>query len=120
MNTEKTDTSLTTTRDDAPVVTPLVDIYESAKALHFVVDMPGVADDQIDVRLEKGELTFEGRRPPKVNAPGNLGAVYRRAFVVPKGIMPDGIVANYSDGVLSVDVPKTDVAASRQIQVNVG
>lgn len=118
MSTQEQETSLTQTLDNTPVVSPPVDIYENEQSLLFFADMPGVGNDDIDVRLEKGELTFEGRRFPKVNVEGNQGLVYRRTFVVPKGIVPDGIVAKFNDGVLRVDVPKTNVATTRQIAVS--
>lgn len=96
---------------------PLVDIYENEKALLFIADMPGVGDDDIDVRLEKGELTMEGRRFARYHAESSKGFVYRRTFVMPKAILPENISAKFAEGILKIEVPKRDVVATRQIPV---
>lgn len=118
--TDTQDTSLAQTMDNLPVHAPLVDIYEDTGRLLFVADMPGVEETAVDVRMDKGELTLEGRRQKRFHADSSEAFVYRRTFVLPKGIVVDDITAKFAEGVLSVEVPKTNVVASREIPVNLG
>jgi len=100
---------------------PLVDIYENKTELLIIADLPGVGPDDIDVRLDKNELTIAGRR---ASAPeGNALAIegrpgdFTRTFLVPQGIVADGITAEVAQGVLKVHLPKVSTQKPRQINV---
>ena len=60
MKTEKNTTQAqpvaeaTSTR---PVIAPLVDIYENEQEYLVLADLPGVANDGVEIRFEKGELS---------------------------------------------------------------
>jgi len=100
---------------------PPVDIYETPDALHLVADMPGVASDGIEIDLREGVLTLLGRQSPvdeghvsyREFRPGNW---YRR-FTLSEAIDQERIAANLSNGVLTVDLPKTEKVKPRKIQV---
>lgn len=105
-----------------PAVAPAVDIYENAEELLVVADLPGVLQDHLSIRLEKGELTLEGRRSdaaelgsPQANLPD-----YRRSFLVPQGVDAEKISADLQGGVLRVHLPKSASLKPRQIPVSAG
>lgn len=104
-----------------PVVAPPVDIYENADEILLVADLPGVAEEQLAVRLEKDLLSIEGQMgtaSPGTLLAGNFKPVdYRREFVVPKGIDAEKIDATLKGGVLRVRLPKAAAVKPRQIQV---
>jgi HSP20 family molecular chaperone IbpA len=107
--------------DQRPRMAPAVDIYENADEVLLVADLPGVDKDSIDIRLEKGELTIEGKRR-KAPEGSALAAEFRsldfrRAFLVPRGINPEGIAADMANGVLRVHLPKAAALKPRQITV---
>jgi HSP20 family protein len=107
--------------DQRPTMAPAVDIYENADEVLLVADLPGVDKDGVDIRLEKGELTIEGKRR-KAPEGSSLAAEYkffdfRRAFLVPRGINPEGISAEMANGVLRVHLPKAAALKPRQITV---
>ena len=93
-------------------IRPQVDILASGE--HYIIraDLPGVAADDLEVRVDRGTLTFIGRRPGRVN--------FRRQFTIPKNTDIDEVVAGLEDGVLQVTVPKSAMARSRTIPVAVG
>ncbi|MRG94225.1 Hsp20/alpha crystallin family protein [Polyangium spumosum] len=102
-------------------VAPAVDVYENKTELLIIADLPGVGPDSIDVRLDKNELTISGKR---ASAPeGNPLAVegrpgdFTRTFLVPQGIVADGITAEVAQGVLKVRLPKISAQRPRQIAV---
>lgn len=123
-----TDRSLTSRDERAPekiqqrpAVPPAVDIYENADELLVVADVPGVTQDNLAVRVEKGELTFEGRRTDAAESGVQADNLpdYRRSFVVPQGVDADRISADLQGGVLRVHLPKSASLKPRQIPIRV-
>jgi HSP20 family molecular chaperone IbpA len=102
---------------------PPVDVFENAEELLIVADVPGVAQDGIDLRVENDTLTLVARRPdPKDSVPPALvrefdevdfAATYR----IPAGIDSANIVAETRSGTLVVRLPKAAAAKSRKIVV---
>ncbi len=105
-----------------PAVPPAVDIYENADELLVVADLPGVTQDKLAIRLEKGELTFEGRRAEAAEREQSAVDLpdFRRSFVVPQGIDSDKIAAELQAGVLRIHLPKSASLKPRQIPISAG
>lgn len=114
------------TRDE-PVYVPSTDIYEREDAILVRCDMPGVADDQLEVTLENYELSITGRQDAvrfaeRYNA---LSTEYgtgmmKRTFKVPQQIDRDRIKASLHNGVLHIELPKAEQAQPRKIEVKTG
>lgn len=104
-----------------PVIAPPVDIYENPEEILLYADLPGVPEERLTVRLEKDQLSIEGR--PAREDSGTLlagskkHADYRREFIVPKGIDAEKIEATIRQGVLRVRLPKLAAIKPRQIEV---
>src|SRR6202049_2697861 len=105
---------------------PPVDIQETDHELVVKADVPDMEMKDIDVRMENGTLTIRGER--KFEAKKNEGGWHRversygtfeRAFTLPETVNPEGVKADYKNGVLTVTLPKKEVAKPRQIKVNV-
>jgi len=104
--------------------TPDVDIIERKDSLYLVADMPGVAEDTIDINVEKNVLTISGRaKLEETTAPYrpfmreyDLGD-FRRSFTLSNTIDQTGIEATFKDGVLRLRLPKAKEAAPRKIKV---
>ncbi|HTN92087.1 MAG TPA: Hsp20/alpha crystallin family protein [Sorangium sp.] len=105
-----------------PAVPPAVDIYESAEELLVVADLPGVTQDRLAIRLEKGELSFEGRRTDAAEREQSADNLpdFRRSFVVPQGIDAEKISAELQAGVLRIHLPKSASLKPRQIPISAG
>lgn len=117
------DTSREPTRPTRTFV-PSADIYESENALTVVVEMPGVSKDNVEVNIEDGVLTIEGRLDftkydglQPVYSEYNVGP-YRRSFQIPNEIDPSKIAAQMSDGIMTLELPKAETAKPRRIQVS--
>ncbi len=106
------------------VYIPQVDIYSADDNIIILADMPGVADKDIDIMLEKDVLTINGY-VPNTAAPegyelahGEYGiGDYQRSFTLPDEIDRDNIEASLSHGVLRVTLPKAPEAQTRKITV---
>jgi HSP20 family protein len=105
-------------------IAPVVDVYENVDELLLLVDVPGAANDGIDVQLDKGQLTIMAKRGE--DTPGSLLAAeyrscdYLRVFSVPQGIDPSKIDAQLSGGVLRLRLPKSESVKPRRIEVKQG
>src|SRR5690606_27277348 len=102
---------------------PSADIYETEDHVVLVVDMPGVAAEDVDLTLERQVLTIRGRirhdRPegyrPIYEEYGE--GDYERAFTISEEIDRDRLEARCANGVLTLKLPKAETAKPRRIAV---
>jgi HSP20 family molecular chaperone IbpA len=100
---------------------PRVDVYENANELLVLADVPGATKENIQIHLDKGQLTLEARRDPADHGTA-LATEYRpvdyhRVFTVPQGIDATKIEAELTAGVLRVRLPKSDALKPRKIEI---
>ena len=122
--------SLTRPRGDGELLSghwvPAVDIYETPERVILVADLPGVEEDDIQVRIENNTLVLSGERRMKKDVnQENYHRVERghgtfhRSFTLPTTIDHDAIRAEHRDGVLEVSLPKSEGSKPRKIQIQV-
>jgi HSP20 family protein len=106
---------------------PPVDIYEDENKLVLKVEIPGMRQEDLDVRMEDNTLTVTGERNfQKEEKEENFHRVERRygtfyrAFTVPNTIDAESIKAEYEAGVLRIELHKRPENKPKQIKVNVG
>lgn len=102
---------------------PKVDILELPDELVVLADMPGLEGDDVDINFENGELTIHGRVKPRQPAGASclleeygVGDFFR-AFQVSEKVDAMRIAAEYSQGVLTLHLPKVEAARARKISV---
>jgi HSP20 family protein len=105
---------------------PEVDIHETEDALVLEVDLPGMEEKDLDIRVENNMLTVRGDRKfeKKVSEENYLRVEraygsFSRSFSLPQTIDAESIKADYRNGVLTIRVPKREEAKPRQVKVNV-
>ena len=103
---------------------PTVDIYESDDAFIATADLPGLSKKDIDVSIEDNVLTVSGERKfEKSDDEGTFRRVersygtFRRSFALPRSVDTAKVEAKFKDGVLTLTLPKSEVAKSRKITV---
>ena len=99
-----------------PVVwsTPPVDIYETDDELVLTADLPGVADNGLQLEVSRGVLTLEAEVQAADN--GKQRGYYRQ-FKLSERIDADAGEAALKDGVLTLRLPKSEAAKPRRIAV---
>jgi HSP20 family protein len=106
---------------------PPVDIAEDKDKIVLTAELPGFHENQIDIEMEGNLLTLRGERKFEEEKEGrNYHRVERsygqfvRSFTLPNNVDRDNIKANFSDGVLRIELPKREEAKPRQIKVSGG
>lgn len=107
-----------------PVFTPATDVFEREDAFLLICSLPGVEEKDLDIHLEKNELTLTATQ--KEHAPegfdqlvdGYRSGVFKRSFALSNGIDQSKADAQLTDGVLRLTLPKVPDEQPRKIPVN--
>ena len=121
-NPEGPEEALTTTG-----FAPPVDVYEDEHNFTLKIEVPGVEEKDIDVRIENNTLVVHGERKlEKEEKEENYRRVERqygsftRSFTLPNSVDPGQVSAHYDKGVLKINLAKKAEAKPKQIKVSVG
>ena len=104
--------------------TPPVDLYETADRYVLTAELPGLTREDIDINVQDGTLTLQGRRRSaavpceRYHRVERGHGAFRRRFSVPVPIDGQGVTADLKDGVLTVTLPKAVEALPRRIEVS--
>ena len=106
--------------------TPPVDIVETEQELILKADVPEMTEKDIAISIEKGTLTIKGERNfEKKDDTASYHRIERgygsfaRSFGLPETVDPEKVSAAYKNGVLTVTLPKMELAKPRTIEVKV-
>jgi HSP20 family protein len=106
---------------------PPVDVYEDEHNIMLKIEVPGIDEKDIDVRMENNTLTIHGERKfEKEEKEENFRRVERlygsftRSFTLPNSVDAEHVSANYDKGMLKITLAKKAEAKPKQIKVNVG
>jgi HSP20 family protein len=106
---------------------PAVDVYEDEHHVTLKIEVPGIDEKDIDVRVENNTLTVHGERKfEKEEKEENYRRVERqygsfsRTFTLPNTVDTESVSADYEKGVLKIKLAKKAEAKPKQIKVNVG
>jgi len=102
---------------------PPVDIFETREELVLLADMPGVAPNDLTIRLEDSILTIQGKAKHAIDSE----PIYRefelvnffRQFELSDQVDQEKIAARLNHGVLMLELPRAEKAKPRQIPVQV-
>lgn len=120
---EKAEASAPETTYGGRVYRPVTDIIETDKGVALMLDMPGVAPDDVDITLEKRVLTIRGRvrhsRTDKLQLAyaGYGEGDFERSFTMSEDFDPDRIEAEMRNGVLTLTLPRAAAAQPKKITV---
>ena len=112
------------TRAQERYVSPPVDIHEDDQGLVVIADLPGVEPDALEVGVDRGILTIQGRAQHA--GPGNPAhreyglTGFFRQFQLPEEIDTTRIAADLKHGVLTLRLPRAERAKPRRIEVKSG
>ena len=106
---------------------PPVDIFEDDHTITLQAELPGIRENDLNVRLDNNILTISGERKfENEDKKDNFHRIERaygrftRSFTLPGSVDPENVNAEFENGVLKVSVPKREESKSRQIKIGAG
>lgn len=106
---------------------PPVDIYEDEHNITLKMEVPGIEEKDLDLRVENNTLTVRGERKfEKDEKEENFHRIERRygsftrSFALPNTVDTDKVQANYANGILKIELAKKAEAKPKQIKVSLG
>ena len=104
---------------------PSVDVSETDDRFEVRAELPGVAKDDLHVSVKDNLLTLSGeKRQANVDDTQNYRRAerryghFQRRFTLPAEVDTDDIKAEYSDGVLTLSIPKPEAAKPTEIPIS--
>lgn len=105
---------------------PVADVHESADRLLLSLELPGFAQDEIDLRIDGDDLIVEGER--KMDGEAHGGQFHRveraygkfsRRFPLPSRYDRDRIQATYRGGMLEICLPAKDRLGPESYRIDI-
>ena len=104
---------------------PSVDISEEETKYQIKADLPGVDKKDINVSLHDGVIKISGEKrtesesgkDSKNHRMERFYGSFSRSFVLPESVDEDQVEANYKDGVLTLDIPKSQKAPAKPVGI---
>ncbi|KPJ85797.1 MAG: hypothetical protein AMS17_13930 [Spirochaetes bacterium DG_61] len=115
--------------EDFPVVTmknPAVDVKEDENGYLMEVELPGLTDKDIEVKVEGNLLTLSSKKNEEKEEKKNDYVLkerksysFSRSFVLPENVSAKEIAAEFKNGLLTLNVPKTEKAKPKLLEIKV-
>lgn len=113
-------------RDSELRWSPRVDVHETEKEIVLDFELPGIDKKDIKVELKNNILSVSGERKQdkkiensKHHRIERYYGKYERTFTLPDTVQTDKLSAEYKEGVLTLNLPKTEKAIPKEIAVEV-
>jgi HSP20 family protein len=104
---------------------PSVDLSETDDHYEVKAEIPGMKKEDIKISVKDNVLTLSGEKKQEnktdkknVYCVERLYGQFERSFTLPKNVKADAIKAKYKDGVLTVEIPKTEDVKPKEIAVS--
>lgn len=102
---------------------PALNIWDNGEALCAEAEVPGFEMKDLEVTVMNNQLTLKGRRSVEhdentaFHRRERFTGEFVRTMTLPVEVNPDKVEATLKDGVLTIQMPKTQAALARKITV---
>jgi HSP20 family protein len=105
---------------------PPVDVKETDDSFTLTADIPGLTKKEVNVNVSDGIVSISGERKFE-NEKESDNYHYRerqygsflRTFNLPETVNEEKITANFKNGILSIELPKQEVALPKERQIKI-
>jgi HSP20 family protein len=121
------DQAFSSTSNGGRVWVPAIDVVEKKDAYLVYAELPGVDLSQVDISFEQNVLTIRGNKRPSIEASGEgelrvyaaerVSGTFERSLRLPEFVDGEHIGASFTNGLLTVTVPKARAAQPRRIEI---
>ena len=106
---------------------PKVNVYEFEDKVGLIAEIPGLDKKDLNIEVEDGKLTISGDKHGTFDIKGAKvirrelkQSSFKRQFELGELLDGDKIKANFKDGLLSIDIPKTEPQKPQKKVVKIG
>ena len=111
-------------RPDSNCSFPLVNVYDNKDNIIVNAELPGFTKEKVNITFSDGTLTLSGKQEPQVKGKGvsvireeRPVGEFEKSFRIPVKVEQDKINATFTNGILSITLPKSAEAKPKQIQI---
>lgn len=106
------------------VFSPSVDLSETDDSMQIRMDVPGLKADEIDIQVSGNTIRISGEHKEEKEEKGRTyhrierkSGSFSRSLALPVAVKEDKVSAECNEGVLTITLPKSEVAKTRKIAV---
>lgn len=106
---------------------PAMDAYSDEQGVHVTLELPGMKPEDVDITFEDDILNVEGERQATFSGERRGGRLmerrygrFSRSLRIGVPVDRDGIDARFENGLLTIDLPRSEEARPRKIEVRAG
>ena len=102
---------------------PPINVFQQGDDLVAIIELPGVDRKELNIQAKDNTIRIAGRKSVEysegasVHRRERLWGAFDRTLAVPMQIEPDGIKAEYNDGLLALFIPRAERDKPRTIQI---
>ncbi len=106
---------------------PALNIWGDQEKMVVTAELPGMEPENIDIQVVENQLTLKGERPSDEPAEDAVchrcerdAGTFTRTIRLPFAIESDKVTATYTNGILTLTLPRLEASKPKQIEINVG
>lgn len=115
----------TATASSQAKLTPRADVIETEKGYALVMELPGVKVDDVSIEMKENQLAVSGSKKiaelqegQRVAKSERRAGEFSRTFEFSSRVDADAISASFTDGLLTIRLPKCEKAMPRKIKID--
>jgi HSP20 family protein len=103
---------------------PPINIFQQGDNVLAIIELPGIEKDTLQVQAQENTIRIAGRKTTSypedvsVHRRERISGEFDRTISLPVELDPDGIKAEYQDGILALFLPRAERAKPRSIKID--
>ena len=89
----------------------------------MLLDLPGIKKEHLNIELQGAKLIVTGDKPnhhpdaAQVVSSERQSGAFKRVFLLPTQVQPNGVTADLVNGVLTIEIPKAGDGSKTTIPI---
>ena len=102
-----------------------IELNDAGNNLELKAQVPCLKPDDLDVTVNRDSVTISGEYQHSDDGQNSYGSEFQygkfsRTISLPVGIQQDNVQADYTNGILTLHLPKVEQAANQKVKINLG